>query len=156
MCVCVCACVCVLYPVHVCVLSPFSLSLLIITGLRARISLSAGQPCHISSKQAPSLQKAFDNSPKPWPLKQKPVLHSSFHFPFCLAFTRFIFISLFSLYLFPLFSSSGSLPLLFFPPLFVLPVESVFSIGLAVKVSVVGRKGAPDKENLYVVFVLFL
>lgn len=53
----------VVCPLHVCVLPVFSLSLLIITGLRARISLSAGQPCHISSKQAPSLQKALDNSP---------------------------------------------------------------------------------------------
>ena len=63
LCVCVCAGTPVVCPAHVCVLSLFSLSLLIITGLRARISLSAGQPCHISSKQAPSLQKALDNSP---------------------------------------------------------------------------------------------
>lgn len=98
--------VCVLYPVHVCVLSLFSLSLLIITGLRACISLSAGQPCHISSKQGSSLQKALDNSPKPWPLKQKPVLH-----PFTFSF---VFLSLFLSFLF--FLLSLLLPPILKPP----------------------------------------
>lgn len=135
--------------------SLFSLSLLIITGLRARISLSAGQPCHISSKQAPSLQKALDNSPQPWPLKQKAVLLSFFQFLFRLA-PRMSPLSNFSLSFFLSFLFFSSAVVLssfaLFPPLFVRHSEGVFCTALAVKVSVMGKRGDPDKNNRYVVF----
>lgn len=135
-------------------LSLFSLSLLIITGLRARISLSAGQPCHISSKQAPSPQKALDNSPQPWPLKQKPVLHSSIHFLSFFSFFAYCFFS--PSFRFPLFSSSTSLLPLLCANLCLSCLLKVFSPLPKLLRSVwLGGGGAPDKKNLYVVFSYF-
>lgn len=137
-------------PVHVCVLSLFSLSLLIITGLRARISLSAGQPCHISSKQAPSFRKRSTTLPSPGHSSRNLSCTLPFASP-ALSFLLLISRLVLSFSLFPSVLPSVAL----FSPLFVLPVESVFSITLSVKVSVMGRSGAPDKKNLYVVFSRF-
>lgn len=140
---------------NVCVLSLFSLSLLIITGLRARISLSAGQPCHISSKQAPSPQKALDNSPQPWPLKQKPVLHSSIHILSFFSFFAYCFFSPPSFRL-PLFSSTTSLLPLLWANLCLSCLLKVFSPLPKLLRSVWWEGGgAPAKKNLYVVFSYF-